>query len=92
MIPLALFLEHPPDHRCPSRGVVLTLCRSSPHARILLDADELVHKSSKELKAACRPLVCTDNLLEKKVGVGANDAKDTKVKPLVPPNGSLWHH
>ena len=92
MILLALFLVHPPDHRRCSRGVVLTRCRSSCHARILLVVDELVRESSKELEAAHRPLVCMDNLLEKKVGVDANDAEDTKVQPLVPPNGSLWHH
>jgi len=88
MIPLAFFLECLPDHRHHSRGNVLTHRRSPRHATILLVVDELVRESSKELEAAHRPVVCADNLLEKKIGVDANDAEDTNVEPLVPMFGA----
>ncbi len=66
MISLALFLERPPDcmHRC--RGGILTHCRSPRHASVLLVVDELVHKSSKELEAFRCPVVCAEDLLEKR--------------------------
>jgi len=88
MIPLALFLECLPDHRRRSCGDVLTCRRSPRHATILLVVDELVCESSKELEAARCPIVCVDDLLEKKIGVDANDAKDTNVEPLVPMFGA----
>ena len=47
-----------------------------------LVVDKLVRESSKELEAACRPVVCADDLLKKKVCVDANDAEDTEVEPL----------
>jgi hypothetical protein len=53
-----------------------------------LVVDKLVRESSKELEAACRPVVCADDLLKKKVGVDANDAEDTEVEPLVPMFGA----
>ena len=82
MFPLAVGLatSSPPDcRRCCGDGVNLVprfLIRHSPRqANPLLVVNELVHDSSKELEAACRPVVCRDNLLEKTVGVNTNNAK-----------------
>jgi hypothetical protein len=83
-ITLALLLGCLPDRRRRRRGGVLTRRRSRRHATILLVVDKLVRKSSKELKAARRPVVCAEDLLKKKVGVDANDAEDTEVEPPVP--------
>ncbi len=58
----------------------------NPNPRLIVD--QLILEPSKELKAAPRPVVCTDDLLEKKVGIDANDAEDTDVEPLVPMFGA----
>ena len=73
---------------CYSGGVrdcpCILFCRCPRQTNPLLIVNELVHKSSKELEAACRPVVCTDDLLVKKVGVNANNAEDSEVEPLCP--------
>jgi hypothetical protein len=93
MSPLATWLvaNSPPDSRRHCSGDIhnppppLILFLGCPRqVNPLLVVDELVCKPSKELKAACSPVVPMDNLLEKKVGINADDAKDSKVEPLVP--------
>ncbi len=54
----------------------------------LLIVDELVREPSKELEAAPCPVVCADDLLEKKVSIKANDAEDTDVEPFFPMFGA----
>ena len=56
---------------CPN----VLFCRCPRQTNPLLIVDELIRESSKELKAARCPVVCTDDLLVKKVGVNANDAE-----------------
>ena len=78
----------PPDRWCCCGGVVrdppVLFCHCLRQTNPLLIVDKLVHESSKELEAAHHPVVCTDNLLVKKVGVNANNAKDSEVEPLCP--------
>ena len=91
MFPLAAWLATSSPHdcwRCCSGGIRdcprFLFCRCPCQTNPLLIVDELVRKSPKELEAACHPVVCTDNLLVKKVGVNANNAYDSEVEPLFP--------
>jgi hypothetical protein len=89
--PLAarLATNSPPDRRrrC-SGGVHNPSCilfhRCPRQANPLLVVNELVCKPSKELEATCRPVVRMDDLLEKKVGINADNSEDSEVEPLVP--------
>jgi hypothetical protein len=84
LLPLVLLPECLLNHRRHSRSGILTHRQSLSHATILLVVNELVRESSKELEAARRPLVCSDDLLKKEVSIDANNAQDTEVEPLVP--------
>ncbi len=91
MIPLAMRLatNSPPDRRRRCSGGIhappcILLRRCPRQANPLLVVDELIREPSKELKAAWCPVVRMDDLLEKKAGIDADDAKHSKVEPLVP--------
>ena len=82
----------PPDgRRCCAGGVhdpPHVLFRRRPrHANPLIVVDELVRELAKEFKAAYHLVVRMDHLLEKKVGIDADDAEDSEVEPLVPMSG-----
>ena len=61
--------------------------RRPRHANPLVVVDELVRELAKEFKAAYHLVVRMDHLLEKKVGIDADDAEDSEVEPLVPISG-----
>ena len=93
MFPLAAWLatSSPLDcrRRC-SYGInhpCFLICCSLRQANPILFVDKHVRETSKELEAACLPVVCTDDLLEKKVCINANDAEDSEVEPSIPMSG-----
>jgi hypothetical protein len=53
----------------------------------LVVIDELVCELAKEFEAAYHLVDRMEHLLEKKVGIDADDAKDSEVEPLVPMSG-----
>ena len=78
-----------PDFCCCCGGVVrdcprVLFCHCPRQTNPLLIVDELVRESSKEPEAARCPVICTDDLLVKMVGVNTNDAEDSEVEPLCP--------
>jgi hypothetical protein len=70
----------------PPTSCSATACRPR-HANPLVVVDELVRELAKEFEAACLLVVRMDHLLKKKVGIDADDAKDSEVEHLVPMSG-----